>query len=157
MNLKVGQKAPVFSLPDQEGKMHKLSNHKGEWVLLYFYPKDNTTGCTKEACMIRDSYPAFKKLNAKVFGASIDSVAKHKKFAEKYDLPFTLLADEDKELVQKYGVWGEKKFMGRKYMGIFRMSFLIDPNGKIAKIYEHVNPELHAEEVLADLKALGAR
>lgn len=157
MNLKVGQLAPRFSLPDQDGKMHKLSDHKGEWVLLYFYPKDNTTGCTKEACMIRDNYPAFQKLKAKVFGASIDSVSKHKKFAEKYDLPFTLLADEDKELVTKYGVWGEKKFMGRKYMGIFRMSFLINPDGKIAKIYEKVNPESHAEEVLADLKELGAK
>lgn len=107
--------------------------------------------------MIRDNYPAFQKLKAKVFGASIDSVSKHKKFAEKYDLPFTLLADEDKELVTKYGVWGEKKFMGRKYMGIFRMSFLINPDGKIAKIYEKVNPESHAEEVLADLKELGAK
>lgn len=152
MKLKEGDKAPSFNLPDQKGKKHKLSDYKGKWVLLYFYPKDDTPGCTKEACAIRDVYPKFKKLGIKVFGASADSVAKHEKFADKHDLPFTLLSDEEKKLVKDYGVWGKKKFMGREYMGINRMSFLIDPKQKIAKIYPKVKPADHAEEVLADMK-----
>jgi thioredoxin-dependent peroxiredoxin len=123
-------------------------------VLLYFYPKDDTPGCTKQACMIRDSFPAFKKLKIQVFGVSVDSVKKHAKFAEKYELPFTLLSDEEKKVVGMYDVWQKKKFMGREYMGTMRTSFLIDPEGKIAKVYEGVKPEIHAEEVLADLKEL---
>lgn len=154
MKLKVNQKAPDFSLPDQEGEEHKLSDYKGKWVLLYFYPKDDTPGCTKEACMIRDSFPDFKKLKITVLGASTDSVKSHKKFEDKYKLPFTLLADEDKKLVKSYGVWAKKKFMGREYVGTLRNSFLIDPKGKIAKIYEGVKPELHADEVLEDVKRL---
>ena len=150
--IKAGTKAPVFSLPDQEGKMHKLADYQGQWVLLYFYPKDDTPGCTKEACTIRDAWPKFKKLKIHVFGVSVDSTKSHAKFVDKYDLPFTLLADADKEVVKKYGVWGEKKFMGRTYMGTSRMSFLIDPSGKIAKVYENVKPEEHAAEVLKDLK-----
>ncbi len=150
--LSIGDKAPDFSLSDQHGVLHTLQEAKGSWVLLYFYPKDDTPGCTKEACALRDSFPAFKKLNARVFGVSIDSVKKHEKFAQKYELPFTLLADEEKTLVQAYGVWAKKKFMGREYMGILRMSFLIDPKGNIAKIYENVKPETHAEEVLKDLQ-----
>jgi len=152
MKLSVGDKAPVFSLPDQEGKIHDLKDYKGEWVLLYFYPKDDTPGCTKEACMLRDNFPAFKKLQVHVFGASVDSVKKHAKFAEKYELPFMLLADEEKTLVNDYGVWGKKKFMGREYLGISRVSFLIDPSGNIAKIYEDVKPAEHAQEVLEDIK-----
>lgn len=152
MKLKVGQFALDFELPDQDGKIHKLSDYRGQWVLLYFYPKDNTTGCTKEACDIRDSFPAFQKLKVKVFGVSVDSVKSHKKFSEKYNLPFTILADEKKEVVKKYGVWGKKKFMGREYYGTLRTSFLIDPKGKIAKIYENVKPEFHAGEVLDYLK-----
>lgn len=155
MKLKVGQLAPNFSLPDQKSKEHKLSDHKGCWVLVYFYPKDDTPSCTKEACSIRDNLPQFKKLEAKVFGINVNSVKSHKKFAEKYKLPFTLLADEDKVIVKKYGVWVKKKFMGREYMGTMRTSFLIDPNGKIAKIYEKVNPEVHAQEVLNDLNKKG--
>lgn len=154
MSLNVGDKAPAFTLPDQDGNMHTLADYQGQWVLLYFYPKDDTPGCTKEACAIRDSFPAFGKLKAKVFGISADTVAKHKKFADKYSLPFTLLSDEEKNAVNLYGVWAKKKFMGREYMGILRNSFLIDPSGKIAKIYEQVKPEAHAQEVLADLKAL---
>jgi peroxiredoxin Q/BCP len=152
--VKINQKAPAFSLPDQAGTIHKLSDYKGKWVLLYFYPKDDTLGCTKEACMLRDNFPYFKKLKAVVLGASVDSVKSHDKFVKKYQLPFTLLADEDKKLVTDYGVWGEKKFMGRTYMGTNRMSFLINPEGKIAKIYEKVKPAEHAEQVLADLKEL---
>ena len=152
MKLKVGQLAPDFELSDQDEKIHKLSDYRSKWVLLYFYPKDDTPGCTKEACAIRDSFPAFKKLKAKVFGVSIDSVKSHKKFSEKYDLPFTLLADEKKEVVKKYGVWSKKKFVGKEYYGTFRTSFLIDPKGKISKIYENVKPGIHAQEVLEDLK-----
>lgn len=152
--MKKGMKAPGFSLPDQEGTVHSLADYKGQWVLLYFYPKDDTPGCTKEACMIRDSWPKFKKLSLNVFGVSVDSVKSHGKFVKKYDLPFILLADEDKAIVKKYGVWGKKKFMGREYLGTNRMSFLIDPTGKIAKVYENVKPEAHADEVLTDLKIL---
>src|SRR5258708_4577149 len=133
MKIKIGDKAPEFSLPDQEGNMHSLSGSLGQWVLIYFYPKDDTPGCTKEACSIGQAYPAFEKLKAKVFGISVDPVKSHKKFAEKYDLPFTILADEKKETVEAYGVWANKKFMGREYMGTMRTSFLIDPKGKVAK------------------------
>lgn len=152
--LKQGDKAPEFNLPDQNGAMHALKDERGKWVLLYFYPKDDTPGCTTEACSLRDSFPAFEKLGITVFGASADSVKSHGKFAEKYKLPFTLLADEEKTLVNDYGVWGKKKFMGREYLGVKRWSFLIDPNGKIAKIYEDVKPAQHVEMVLADLKEL---
>lgn len=156
MKLKIGDTAPAFTLPDQNGEMHALAEYAGQWVLLYFYPKDDTPGCTKEACAIRDNFSDFKKLKAVVLGVSVDSVKSHKKFEEKYGLPFTLLADEQKEVVHAYDVWGRKKFMGREYDGTFRTSFLISPEGKIAKIYEGVKPDIHAEEVLADLKALGA-
>jgi len=152
--MKIGDNAPDFSLPDQNGKVHKLSEYKGKWVLIYFYPKDDTPGCTKEACMIRDNFPKFGKLNAVVFGVSKDSVKKHAKFKEKYDLPFTLLADEEKQVLTLYGVWGKKKFLGREYMGTNRMSFLIDPKGNIAKIYEKVKPAEHAQQVLEDIKSL---
>jgi len=154
MTLKPGSKAPAISLPDQDGKTRKLSDYLGKWVLVYFYPKDDTPGCTTEACSLRDNLPKFKKTKAEVFGISTDTVTSHRKFADKYGLPFTLLADPDKAVVQKYGVWGEKKFMGRTYMGTKRTSFLIDPNGKIAKVYENVKPPIHAEQVLTDLNTL---
>lgn len=123
-------------------------------MILYFYPKDDTPGCTREACSFRDNLPAFKKVKAAVFGLSADSPKKHAKFAEKFQLPFTLLADEEKKTVESYGVWAKKKFMGREYMGILRTSFLISPEGKVAKIYENVKPDTHVAEVLADLKTL---
>lgn len=151
---KVKSLAPAFSLPDQDGKMHALKDYRGKWVLLYFYPKDDTPGCTIEACTIRDQFKDFKKIGAVVLGVSTDSVKSHKKFALAYELPFTLLADEAKEVVGKYGVYGMKKFMGRDYMGTYRTSFLISPEGKIAKVYEGVKPKDHAEEVVNDLKAL---
>lgn len=154
MNLKQNQSAPDFTLPDQNSKNHKLSDYKGGWVLVYFYPKDDTPGCTKEACSIRDNFPKFTKSKAIVLGISIDSIKSHAKFVKKYKLPFTLLSDEDKSVVKKYGVWAKKKFMGKEYLGTLRTSFLIDPKGKIAKIYEKVNPEIHAEEVLKNLKDL---
>lgn len=152
--LKPNSKAPAFSLPDQNGHIVKLSDFAGQWVLLYFYPKDDTPGCTKEACGFRDHLPKFNKTKVKVLGVSVDSVKSHRKFADKYGLPFTLLADEDKTVVNKYGVWVEKSMYGRKYLGTARTSFLIDPAGKIVKIYEKVKPEQHPAEVLADLKSL---
>lgn len=141
MKLKVGQKAPEFLLPDQDGKIHKLSDFLGKWVLLYFYPKDDTPGCTIEACSIRDSFVHFKKMKTIVLGVSADSVKSHKKFEERYKLPFPLLSDESKKTIKAYGV------------GIKRMSFLINPEGKISKIYEDVKPAAHAGEVLAHLPA----
>lgn len=155
MKLKIGQLASDFTLLDQNSKKHSLSEYRGKWVLVYFYPKDDTPGCTKEACSIRDNFPKFTKLKVKVFGISVDSIKSHKKFAEKYKLPFTLLADEDKKVVKKYGVWVKKKFMSKEYMGIIRTSFLIGPKGVIVKIYENVKPEIHAEEVLSNLNKKG--
>ena len=153
-SLKVNSKAPEFNLPDQNGKMHSLKDYMGQWVLLYFYPKDDTPGCTTEACGLRDNLPKFNKLKANVFGVSTDSVKSHRKFADKFKLPFTLLADENKELVKAYDVYKPKKFMGREFLGTMRESFLIDPNGKIIKIYENVKPATHPDEVLLDLKSL---
>ena len=152
---KLKQKAPAFSLPDQEGKMRTLKDYLGKWVALYFYPKDDTPGCTAEACSFRDSFPKLKRAGIVVLGVSTDPVKKHAKFAEKYSLPFTLLSDEEKTVVEEYGVWTKKKLMGREYMGALRMTFLIDPEGTIAKIYEDVDPDDHAEEILADVKAFG--
>jgi len=150
----VGSSAPDFSLPDQEGKMHTPSEETGKWVLLYFYPKDDTPGCTMQACAIRDDYPSFENLGVKVFGISADSVKSHGKFVEKYHLPFTVLSDEEKITLTAYGVWQTKSFMGKSYMGILRTSFLIDPKGKIAKVYEKVKPTEHAGVVLQDLTEL---
>ncbi len=147
----IGTIAPDFTLLDQDGVSHTLSSHKGTNVLIYFYPKDNTPGCTKQACALRDAMPELSKLDAIVFGVSADSVISHKKFAEKYGLPFTLLADEDHAVSEAYGVWGTKKMMGHEFQGIRRTSFLISKEGMIEKVYENVKPELHADQVLADL------
>lgn len=147
----IGKIAPAFSLPDQTGAAHTLRQYRGQWVVLYFYPKDDTPGCTAEACSFRDHFAALKKAGAVVLGVSVDPVKKHVKFVEKYALPFTLLADEEKKVVALYGVWGMKKFMGREYLGTNRISFLIDPKGKIAKIYAAVKPASHAAEVLHDI------
>ncbi len=152
--LKTGDKAPNFNLSDQDGKTHNLKDYVGQWILLYFYPKDDTPGCTTEACSLRDNLPKFKKLKVLVFGVSTDSIKSHRKFADKFDLPFILLADENKELVKSYDVYKPKKFMGREFLGTMRESFLISPNGKIAKIYESVKPTDHADQVLADLVIL---
>jgi len=154
MKLKVGATAPDFTLPDQDEKEHTLSDSLGSWVLIFFYPKDMTPGCTKEACGIRDSWSQYRRNGIEVFGISADTTAKHKKFADKHDLPFTLLADPEKTVIKKYGVWAPKKFMGREFLGILRHSVLIDPEGVVAKVYEKVKVGEHAEEVLADKKAL---
>jgi thioredoxin-dependent peroxiredoxin len=146
MPFKHGDFAPDFTLPDQNNRLHTLSAYRGQWVLLYFYPKDDTPGCTKEACTFRDSFPNFQNLPITVMGISLDSVQSHQKFAQKYTLPFTLLADEHRKVVELYDAWGLGKLLPK------RMSYLIDPEGKIAKIYEHVTPDKHADEVLHDLQ-----
>lgn len=151
--IKIGTKAKDFKLPDQNGKVHSLKEYLGSWVLLYFYPKDDTPGCTKEACSIRDDFHNFKKLKCNVLAVSGDTVKSHKKFEEKYDLPFPILADVEREVLTKYEALGEKSMYGKKFIGILRKSYLIDPAGKIKKIYPKVNPETHAEEVLKDLKS----
>lgn len=147
--IKEGSTAPAFKTNDANGETVSLKDLRGQKVVLYFYPKDDTPGCTKEACSFRDEFAKFKKRGIKVLGVSPDSEASHKKFETKYKLPFTLLADKDHEIADAYGVWGEKKFMGRKYMGVQRTTFLIDEKGKIKKVFEKVKPEDHASEVLA--------
>jgi peroxiredoxin Q/BCP len=151
LKLKEGDVAPKFSVTTSGGGKISLADFKGRNVILYFYPRDDTPGCTKEACAFRDYFADFKKRGAVVFGVSTDSVKSHDKFVEKFKLPFTLLADEDKKIVEAYGVWGEKSFMGRKYLGTNRVTFLIGPDGKIKKIWPLVKPEEHAAEVLAAL------
>ena len=146
--LKEGDKAPEFAVHDAEGGTVKLKDLRGRKVVLYFYPKDDTPGCTKEACAFRDGFAKFKRRGIEVLGVSTDSEKSHQKFIKKFDLPFRLLADTDREISEAYGTYGEKKFMGRTYMGNHRMTFLIDEKGKIKKIFHKVKPEDHAEEVL---------
>jgi peroxiredoxin Q/BCP len=148
MMLKEGSRAPAFSTTDGAGNKVSLKDFRGERVVLYFYPKDDTPGCTKEACSFRDSFSEFKKDGIKVLGISPDSETSHKKFAAKYKLPFTLLTDPEHKIADSYGVYGEKKFMGRNYMGVLRTTFLIDEQGKIKKIFTKVKPDEHAQEVL---------
>src|SRR5713226_299347 len=151
LKLKEGDPAPDFAAATQSGSVLSLADCKGKNVILYFYPRDNTPGCTKEACAFRDHFAEFASKGAVVLGVSTDPVKSHEKFIEKFKLPFTLLSDEDKNIVQAYGVWGEKSFLGKKFMGIHRVTFLIGPDGKIKKIWPRVKPEEHAEEVLAVL------
>ena len=151
ITLKEGQKAPDFELLDSDGDQVKLSSFKGKKVLLYFYPKDDTPGCTKQACDIRDNFSALKKKGVVVLGISNDDSKSHRKFADKFELPFNLLADTEKKVSEKYGVYELKKFMGKEYMGIVRSSFLIDEKGKIIKIMHKVNPEKHLEEIMQAL------
>jgi len=150
--LKVGIKAPAFSLLNQNGEKISLKDYLGKKIVLYFYPKDNTSGCTKEACNFRDAFPKFKKTDAIILGISPDSVDSHKKFAEKYQLNFNLLADEEKKVVQLYGVWKEKSMYGRKYMGVERTTFIIDEKGRIKNIFTKVKVDGHDKEVLEALK-----
>lgn len=145
-----GSQAPDFPLPDQDGKVHSLRDYLGQWLLLYFYPNDDTPGCTTEACGIRDRWAEFTKAGLSVVGISANDVKSHAKFARKYDLPFTLLADDELKAVNAYGVWQEKKFMGRTFMGTVRTSFLIDPKGEIVKVYEKVRADEHAGQILQD-------
>jgi thioredoxin-dependent peroxiredoxin len=147
--LKEGSKAPAFKAVDQNGKTVSLADFKGKKVILYFYPKDDTPGCTAQACNLKDNYKALLKKGFEVVGVSVDSVASHKKFEEKFALPFPLISDEDKKIVDKYNLWGEKKFMGRTYMGTTRTTFLIDELGIIKKIIAKPDTKNHTEEVLA--------
>ena len=151
ITLKEGDPAPDFTAPDQTGNSITLSKLKGKHVLLYFYPKDNTPGCTKEACAFRDQFNQFESKGIVVIGVSPDSVKSHDKFVSKFDLPFTLVSDSEKQIVNAYGVWGEKEFMGRTFDGTFRASFLIAPDGSILKIWPKVKPEAHPAEVLEAL------
>ncbi|AXY67305.1 thioredoxin-dependent thiol peroxidase [Thermosynechococcus sichuanensis E542] len=156
MSLIVGAIAPPFELSDATGQPVRLSDFQGQWVILYFYPRDNTPGCTKEACAYRDVSATLGDRNVVILGISPDSVASHAKFQQKLDLPFRLLADVDTSVAQAYGSYGPKKFMGKEYLGVYRDTFLIDPTGKIAAIYRRVKPDAHVAQVLADLERLQA-
>jgi peroxiredoxin Q/BCP len=153
--LAVGTQAPEFTTTDQDGAKRSLSDFKGKKVILYFYPKDNTSGCTKEACAFRDHFDEFRQLGVEILGVSVDSEKSHRSFVQKYALPFTLLADTDKRLVEAYGVWGEKKLYGKKSMGTNRVTYLIDEAGKIAAVFPKVKPETHAKDILAVLQGQG--
>jgi len=146
-------KAFDFSLPDQKGKVHKLSDYRGQFVVLYFYPKDDTPGCTKEACGFRDNLKFFQKKDTVILGISKDTVASHKKFAQKYNLRFAIFSDVDKKVVKEYKAWGKKSFMGRIFEGTLRKTYLIDKKGNIIKVYENVNPLIHPQEILRDLES----
>jgi len=149
-----GKKAPAFSLKDQDGKAHKLADYAGKPVVIYFYPKDDTPGCTKESCEFRDNLPRFKKSKAAIFGMSILDEKSKKKFADKFELNFPLLADADHAIAEKYGVWQEKSLYGRKFMGIVRTTYLIGTDGKVVKRWDSVKVDGHAEEVLAAVQSL---
>jgi peroxiredoxin Q/BCP len=147
-------RAKEFELYDQDGVLRKLSDYRGKWILLYFYPKDDTPGCTVEACSLRDNFRQLEKMEVQILGVSKDSVKSHKKFAERYQLNFPILSDESIEVIKSYQAWGKKKFMGREFEGTLRKSFLIDEKQEIVKVYENVNPTKHAGEILADLELL---
>ncbi|MFW6214338.1 MAG: thioredoxin-dependent thiol peroxidase [Alkalispirochaetaceae bacterium] len=149
--LEVGDKAPDFTLPDQDGKEVRLADYAGKRVIVYFYPKDDTPGCTKEACSIRDTFPALSEKDAVVFGISADSVESHRKFKAKHNLPFTLLSDPDKQVIQAYGAWGTKKMYGKEYEGIMRYTYLIAPDGTVEKAFDKVKTASHGEELLGVL------
>ena len=151
MLLEQGTKAPDFTLPDKDGKNVSLSDFLGKKVVLYFYPKDNTPGCTRQACAFAAAYNGFKEKNVEVIGISKDSIASHVKFAEKYNLPFTLLSDSELEVIKSYGVWQEKTLYGRLGLGVVRTTFLIDADGRIEKIMPRVKPDTNAAEILAAL------
>lgn len=143
---------PDFELPDENGKLHKLSDYLGQYVLLYFYPKDDTPGCTTEACEFRDDYAEYDKAGVVILGVSPDSPKSHKKFKKKYNLPFVLLADEDHQVCEIYGVWGKKSMYGKEYYGVLRTTFLIDKEGKLVEIFEKVKPKGHSQQILSILK-----
>jgi peroxiredoxin Q/BCP len=152
MPIAAGIPAPAFSLPDETGTVRSLVDFRGKTIVLYFYPKDDTPGCTTEACNFRDDYSAYEKAGVTILGVSPDSPKSHAKFKQKFNLPFSLLADEDHALCDVFGVWGEKKFMGREYMGVLRTTFVIGPEGTVKKVFENVKPAEHSVEVLAAVK-----
>lgn len=147
-------KAVNFSLPDQNNKIHSLKDYKGQWVVVYFYPRDDTPGCTKEACGFRDKSQPYKDKNIVIIGISKDSVDSHKKFAEKYHLNFPILSDASRETIKAYGAWGEKNFLGKTFEGVLRKTFLIGPTGEIRKTYDKVDVLNHAETILQDIKGV---
>jgi len=153
MPIPAGIPAPDFTLPDEQGTERRLSDYRGQAVILYFYPKDDTSGCTTEACNFRDDYSAYVNTGVTILGVSPDSTKSHLKFKQKHQLPFPLLADEGHVLCETYGVWGEKSFMGRRYMGVLRTTFLIDPQGTIKQVFEKVKPAEHSTELLAAIRA----
>ena len=153
MVLEVGQKAPEFSLVDNEGQAHRLSDYQGQTIVVYFYPKDDTPGCTKEACSFRDSYEDYRKAGVEIIGISPDSEKSHSKFKKKHDLRFVLLSDPEHQVCEAFGVWGLKKMYGREYEGVFRTTFIIGPDGTIKRVFENVKPSDHSEEVLAEVLA----
>ena len=153
ISLKAGDKAPDFTGVDQHNKQHSLADYAGETLILYFYPKDDTPGCTKEACNLRDNYQALLDKGYKVLGVSVDDVASHQKFAEKHNLPFPLLADTDKKIVTDYEVWGEKNMYGKKFMGITRATFVIGPDGTIKHVFKKVKTDDHTNQILEKLEA----
>ena len=152
--LETCQSVPQFSLPDQNGKIHNINDYKDQWVILYFYPKDLTPGCTTEACNFQEALPDFNAIDAVIFGISKDSPEQHKKFVSKYNLQFSLLSDEHSDVCEKFGVWQKKSNYGKEYMGIVRSTFLVNPEGKIARVYPKVNVKEHHQEILNDLKTL---
>ncbi len=147
-----GTPAPNFSLSDETGAVRNLTDFKGQTIVLYFYPKDDTPGCTTEACNFRDNYSAYQEAGVIILGVSPDSSKSHAKFKQKFDLPFSLLADVEHQVCEAYGVWAQKKFMCREYMGVLRTSFVIDPDGLVKKVFENVKPAEHSAEVLAVVK-----
>jgi peroxiredoxin Q/BCP len=151
MELAVGAQAPDFALHDGNGVVHKLTDYLGKWVVLYFYPKDDTPGCTREACGFRDTVKDFADKNAVILGISKDSVVSHQKFVTKYKLNFPLLSDDSKQVIQMYGAWGLKKFMGKEFAGVKRITYLINPMGKISRIHLHVDPLVHAAELIQEI------
>ena len=153
MVLSTGNQAPDFELLDNEGKLHKLSDYQGQTIVVYFYPKDDTPGCTKEACSFRDAYADFREAGVEVIGISPDNEKSHTKFIQKYELPFVLLSDPDHQVCEAFGVWGLKKYMGREYEGVYRTTFVIGPDGVIKRVFEEVKPADHSHEVLAAVLA----
>jgi thioredoxin-dependent peroxiredoxin len=151
MNLQAGIMAPDFELTDETGKVKRLSDYRGQVVVLYFYPQDDTPGCTTEACNFRDNYSSYQKAHVVILGVSPDTASSHTKFKEKYSLPFPLLADVGHKVCELYGVWGRKKNFGKEFDGVFRTTFLIGPDGKIIKVFENVKPAEHSAEVLAEI------
>ncbi len=146
--------APNFSLKDQNGQIHKLSDYLGRWVILYFYPRDNTPGCTTEACAFRDHFDVLRKMGIEIIGVSKDSITSHQNFTDRFSLPFTLLSDPERKIIQSYGAWREKTFAGKTFMGTHRMTFIINPKGVISKIFENVNPSTHVQEIIAHFNSL---
>lgn len=154
MALSIGTQAPDFELPDDQGVIHRLSDYRGKVIVLYFYPKDDTPGCTTEACGFRDQYDEYQKIGVPVIGVSPDSSRSHLKFKEKHNLPFILLADEGHKVCESYGVWGRKKMMGREYDGVFRTTFIVGKDQKIARVFENVKPDGHSQQILDALREI---